>query len=461
MVEDSGETIKMGGGLKSSGLVGRDSEDLEFDEDFKNKVKLREGGMGEPPSLKEIERFLKVKEMLRSLLEDKRKQRGLVYRLGLKKRNSNIDQEIREMGEEYHQLLIGIKVKTGYSDEEVREYIEGGRAKRVENALVRFQEEIEEAKERLGPKKKELYGLLKELAKDKRVRFLMGTALTGTALVTPPSGFVSMLVLGLNPDYLPFDIGSMANGTLKGKSFLLRDVLKERRERQKEGLRTVKVSFTGSEDLTEEEEELRDIRLEKTKEEKKKKAEEKFSQEQLLEEVISKEEEIAPQEIIAEKPEMLAKEEIPLPEVVEEVPVAEEEVPPEEAPVAKEEVLPPEIIEEVPVAEEEVPPVALEEVPVAKEEIPLPEVVEEIQLPAVKEEAVVEALLPEVIEEIQIPPIEEEVPLIVRKPAIGKKEKASRKRKFPEKDLSLAQLQKMEEELLTGKPPEEEKDKKK
>jgi hypothetical protein len=457
MVEDSGETLKMGRGLKSSGLVGRDSEDLEFDEDFKNKVKLREGGMGEPPSLKEIERFLKVKEILKSLLEDKRKQRGLVYRLGLKKRNSNIDQEIREMGEEYHQLLIGVKVKTGYSDEEVREYIEGGRAKRVENALVRFQEEIEEAKERLGPGKKELYNLLKELAKDKRVQFLMGTALTGTALVTPPSGFVSMLVLGLNPDYLPFDIGSMANGaTLKGKSFLLRDVLKERRERQREGLRTVKVSFTGSEDLTEEEEELRDIRIEKTKEEKKKKTEEEFNQEQLLEEVISKEEEIAPQKVIVEKSETLAKEEeqeAPLPEVAEEIqmPVVKEE-PVVEAPPVK---------EEVPAAEEEVmplPPEIVEEASVVREEVSLPEAKEEavVEAPPAKEEAP----LPEVAEEIQAPPVKEEVPLIVQKPKIVKKAKASRKRKLHEKDLSLAQLQEMEEELLTGKPPEEE-DKKK
>jgi hypothetical protein len=439
MVEDSGETLKMGGGLKSSGLVGRDSEDLEFDEDFKNKVKLREGGMGEPPSLKEIERFLKVKERLRSLLEDKRKQRGLVYRLGLKKRNSNIDQEIREMGEEYHQLLIGVKVKTGYSDEEVREYIEGGRAKKVENALVRFQEEIEEAKERLGPGKKKLYGLLKQLARDKRVQFLMGTALTGTALVTPPSGFVSMLVLGLNPDYLPFDVGSIANGaTLKGKSFLLRDVLKERRERQKEGLRTVKVSFTGSDDLTEEEEELRDIRIEKTKEEKQKKTEEKFSQEQLLEEVILKEEEVIPQKAVAEEPEALVKErEAPLPEIIEEAPAAEEEV----LPVAP---------EEAPAVKEEVAPEIIEEAPPVKEEAPLPEVVEEIQTPVIKEETVVEA-----------PLVKEEVPLIVRKPAIVKKEKVPRKRKSPEKDLSLAQLQEMEEELLTGKPPEEEKDKKK
>jgi len=438
MVDYPEETIKMGGGLKSSGIVGRDSEDLEFNEDFKNKVKLREGGLGEPPSLREIERFLKVKERLKSLLEDKRKQRGLVYRLGLKKRNSNIDQEIEEAGEEYHQLLAGVKIKTGYSDEEIREYIEGGRAKRVENALVSFQKEIEGANERLGPGKKELYNLLKSLARDKRVQFLMGTALTGTALVTPPSGFMSILTLGLNPEYVPFDFGPMANGaTLKGKTFVLRDVLKERRENQKEGLRTVKLSFRGSDDLTEEEMELRDIRIEKVKKEK-------------------EEEKIVPKEVIIEKPQA------PVEEIViqkqETEPIIKEEVSP-----VVEEVVAPEPVEEVPpVIEEIVAPEPVEEVPptfAVKEAPPaIEEVIERQEAPelVVKEEAP-----PVVIEEEALPVVVPEIVVVkkeVRKKAV-RKERKLKKKKLPE-DLSMAQLQEMEEELLTGKPPKEE-DKKK
>jgi len=147
MVDDFDETVKKSKGLDSG-------EELEFLEESKEKVKLREGGMGESPSLQELEKFLIVKKKLKSLLEDKRKQRGLAYRLGIKRKKANIDQEIEQVGEEYHQLLTNIKMKTGYSDEEIKEYIEGGRAEKVSNALSVFQKEIMETRERFGPAKK-------------------------------------------------------------------------------------------------------------------------------------------------------------------------------------------------------------------------------------------------------------------------------------------------------------------
>lgn len=379
MVRDPDETIKIGGGIKSSGIVERDFGSLEFKDEFKDKVKLREGGLGEPPSAKEIERFLQIKERLKSLLDDKRKQKGLVYRLGLKKRNSSIDQEIRETGEEYHQLLTGVKMKTGYSDEEIREHIEGGRAKKVESALIRFKEETEDIKERLGPGKKELFYSLGVLSKDKRVQFLMGAALTGTVFVNPPSGFLGILTLGLNPDYLPFDFGPTTKGlTPKEGNFLLRDVLRARREKRMEGLRTVKMSFGRSEEMTEEEADIRNIKIEKVKKEKKKKPEQKLSQEQLLgklgfekkDEVTKKEEPVVLKEVVVK-------------EVVASVLPKEEEKPAEKAPAIK------------------------------KKE----DVAKKVNAPAIEEE--------------------------------------------PFAELSLSQMQELVEELLTGKPPREDKDKKK
>jgi len=407
MAKDPDETIKIGGGLKSSGIVEGDFGNLEFKDDFKNKVKLREGGLGEPPSSKEIERFLQVKERLKSLLEDKRKQKGLVYRLGLKKKNSNIDQEIRETGEEYHQLLTGVKMKTGYSDEEIREYIEGGRAKKVEIALVRFEKEAEEAKERLGPGKKELFVSLEVLTKDKRVQFLLGSALTGTAFVTPPSGFLGILTLGLNPEYLPFDLGPTTKGTLRGGGFLLRDVLRERREKRMEGLKTVKMSFKGTEDLTEAEADLRNFKIEKVKEEKKQ-PEKKLTREQLLGKLG-----------FDKKEEAIKKEE---PAVLKEVVVKEVEKP----------VLPEEIEEPV-VEEAQVP--AVKEKEVVVKEVEKPVLPEEIEEPAVEE-------VPEKkvsVKKVKVPAVEEEI----------------------SSELSLSQMQELVEELLTGKPPRKEKDKNK
>jgi len=238
-------------------------EELEFVEESKEKVKLREGGIGESPSLQELEKFLRTKKKLKSLLEDKRKQKGLAYRLGIKRKKANIDQEIEEVGEEYHQLLNSIKMKTGYSDEEVKEYIEGGRAEKVSNILDVFQKEILEAKERFGPAKKELFNLLSTSFKDKRTQFLLGKALTGTALVSPSSSFINILTLGFNSEYAPFDFGF----SLGSQTILLNDVLRERREKQIDRQRAVRFSFKENDSLAKEEIELRDSELGKVKNE--------------------------------------------------------------------------------------------------------------------------------------------------------------------------------------------------
>jgi len=126
-----------------------------------------------------------------------------------------------------------------------------------------FQKEIMETRERFGPAKKELYNLLSTSAQDKKLQFLLGTALTGTALVSPSSSFINILTLSFNPEYAPFDFGF----SLESKTMLLNDVLRKRREEQIDRQRAVKFSFKENDTLAKEEIELRDSKIEKVKKE--------------------------------------------------------------------------------------------------------------------------------------------------------------------------------------------------
>jgi hypothetical protein len=243
-----------------------EEEFLEFKEDFKEKdrVKLRENPLGEPPSYREIERYLRVKNRLKKLLIEKNEQQGLIYRLHLKRKNNNIDEEIQQTGDEYSQLLVEIKRKTGYSNEEIEEFIEGGRCKKIENYIARLKKENEEMIEEQSPGKNQLFYILKSISKEKKVQPLIGIALIGTSIIAPPSGFISMIIFGLHPGFLPFTLGSAAKAIkAAGGVFLLKGALKERKEI---GLKTVKVSFDTKEELiedaSEEEIELRNTKIE-------------------------------------------------------------------------------------------------------------------------------------------------------------------------------------------------------
>jgi len=87
--------------------------------------------------------------------------------------------------------------------------------------------------------------------------------LIGTSIVAPPTGFVSMIIFGLHPGFLPFTLGPAAKAIkAAGGAFLLRGALKERKDRS---LRTINVGFNEKlqdfEGVSNEELELRNTKI--------------------------------------------------------------------------------------------------------------------------------------------------------------------------------------------------------
>jgi hypothetical protein len=204
-------------------------EFLEFkDEEIreKDRIKLRESSFGDLLSQSEIDRFLLVKDRLSRLLREKKEQQGLVYILHLKKKNTNIDEEIKETGDEYSELLSKVRVKTGYSNEEVEEYIEGGREKKIRRYLIDVTREKEEELKEKSPIKKNLFLIFKDHGKEKKSPSLVAVALVGIPINVPQYGIVSIITSGLRSEYLPFVFNPKDKNSL---FFLLRTALAERK----------------------------------------------------------------------------------------------------------------------------------------------------------------------------------------------------------------------------------------
>ncbi len=197
-MENTEETIKKAG----------EDQFLEFKEEFRerDKIKLREEYFGEPLSQEEVKRYLTVKDRLVRLMREKREQEGLVYVLHLKKKNHNIDEEIKKTGDEYSELLTKIRGKTGYSNEEVAEYIEEGRIKKIRYYLSQIIRENEEESKDKSPAKKSLFALLKNIGKEKKSKAIINVALMGMPIKVPYTGITSLIVSGMRSEFLPFNI---------------------------------------------------------------------------------------------------------------------------------------------------------------------------------------------------------------------------------------------------------------
>ncbi len=230
---------------------------LEFRDEYKekDKVKLRESYFGEDLSQKEIQRYLLVKERLNRFLAQKKEQQGFMYVLHLKNKNLNIDEEIKETGDEYSDLLAKIRGKTGYSNDQVEEFIEGRRVKKIRYCLIQLNRENDEEIKDKSEGKRNLFLIFKDKAKEKRTQSLIGVGLIGLPINVPYNGMTSVLVSGLRSEFftIPFD--------LKDKNanfFLLKTALIERKTLQVKG---DKISFEVS-DYSPKEFELRNTKIE-------------------------------------------------------------------------------------------------------------------------------------------------------------------------------------------------------
>jgi len=229
---------------------------LEFRDEYreKDKVKLRETYFGEDLSQKEIQRYLLVKERLNRLLVQKKEQQGFMYVLHLKNKNPNIDEEIKETGDEYSELLAKIRGKTGYSNDQVEEFIEGRRIKKIRYYLIELNRENDEEIKEKSEGKRNLFLALKNKAKEKRAQSLIGVSLIGLPINVPYNGIISFMISGLRSEFftIPFN--------LKDKNanfFLLKEALIERKSLRMKG---DKLSFEIN-DYSPKEFELRNIKI--------------------------------------------------------------------------------------------------------------------------------------------------------------------------------------------------------
>ncbi|MDD3292476.1 MAG: hypothetical protein PHI45_00140 [Candidatus Pacebacteria bacterium] len=229
---------------------------LEFRDEYRerDKVKLRETYFGEDLSQKEIQRYLLIKERLNRLLMQKKEQQGFMYVLHLKNKNLNIDEEIKETGDEYSELLAKIRGKTGYSNDQVEEFIEGRRIKKIRYYLIELNRENDEEIKDKSEGKRNLFLALKDKAKEKRAQSLIGVGLIGLPINVPYNGIISFMVSGLRSEFftIPFN--------LKDKNanfFLLKEALIERKSLRIKG---DKLSFEIN-DYSLKEFELRNIKI--------------------------------------------------------------------------------------------------------------------------------------------------------------------------------------------------------
>jgi len=231
---------------------------LEFKDEFreKDKIKLREASFGDSPSETEIGRYIIVKDRLSKLLREKKEQQGLVFVMHLKKKNTNIDEEIKQTGDEYSEALLKLRTKTGFSNEEVEEYIEGGREKKIRHYLIGVARETEEELKGKSTIKKNFFLNLKNRNKEKKSSLLISVALIGIPINVPQYGITSIITSGLRSEFLPFEFNPKDKNSL---FFLLKTALEER---ESVAFKAPSKNFKTIDYTTEEEFELRNTRIE-------------------------------------------------------------------------------------------------------------------------------------------------------------------------------------------------------
>lgn len=153
------------------------------------------------------------------LLTQKNKQQGLLYKLGIRKKDSQIDDEYDAVYKDYQEVLNNLISLTGNKKEEIEANYLGGKleksdnqekssedekkAKKAEDFLAEKTKEVDEQIENLEAGKKGSFEKIKALMKDKKFQFVVGLAIAGVAIAAPPTGFISMITFGMHAGFLP------------------------------------------------------------------------------------------------------------------------------------------------------------------------------------------------------------------------------------------------------------------
>jgi hypothetical protein len=173
------------------------------------------------------------------LLAKNSEQQGLMYRLGIKKKDSQINKEYGDVHDEYEEVLKKIENLTGYSAKEIEEhYFEGRESEKKQEGSPETERKAEGLKDYLYKKAKEVneqinnleggkkgsFEKIKALMKDRRFQFVVGLAIVGVAIAAPPTGFISMVTFGMHAGFLPAAYATKATALagLAGGGFIMR-----------------------------------------------------------------------------------------------------------------------------------------------------------------------------------------------------------------------------------------------
>jgi hypothetical protein len=185
------------------------------------------------------EELFGLHQKLGELSSKKKAQQGLMYRLGIKKQDSQINKEYSDAFDAYSEILEKLEGLTGYSAKEIEEHYFGGREeeekqekspedeKKVEGLkdyLFKKTKEVNEQIKNLEGGKKGSFEKLKALMKDRKFQFIVGLAIVGIAIAAPPTGFISMITFGMHAGFLPAAYATKATALagIAGGAFIMR-----------------------------------------------------------------------------------------------------------------------------------------------------------------------------------------------------------------------------------------------
>ncbi|MFZ3057817.1 MAG: hypothetical protein WA092_02095 [Minisyncoccales bacterium] len=226
-VEQSGKEIR-----EQTEEVLKNPERVETKEESKDNSKKVEIGIL-------TNELIELFDIKNELLVKKNEQQGLMYRLGIKKQDSKINDEYSDKLDEYDEVLKKLENLTGYSGKEIEEQCFGGREseekqekspeteRKVEGLkdyLYKKAKEVNEQIKNLEGGKKGSFEKIKALMKDRKFQFIVGLAIVGVAIAAPPTGFVSMITFGMHAGFLPAAYATKATALagIAGGAFIMR-----------------------------------------------------------------------------------------------------------------------------------------------------------------------------------------------------------------------------------------------
>ena len=185
------------------------------------------------------EELFGLHQKLGELSSKKKAQQGLMYKLGIKKQDAQINKEYGDTFDAYSEILEKLEGLTGYSAKEVEEHYFGGREEeekqekspesegrleQLKDILFKKTKEVNEQIKNLEGGKKGSFEKLKALMKDRKFQFIVGLAIVGIAIAAPPTGFVSMITFGMHAGFLPAAYATKATALagIAGGAFIMR-----------------------------------------------------------------------------------------------------------------------------------------------------------------------------------------------------------------------------------------------